>query len=161
MSGRASRPARGQGTGPGGPWDPIADLMSLKDRMNRLLESVLVRGEFPKVDAAGWSPAVDLREDREAYVLAAELPGVRREDIRIRIEGGLLTLEGERPPDQEGRSADHLRIERSYGPFLRRLPLPGAVDEEKVTARFDHGVLEVFLPKSTGARAHPLSVRVN
>ena len=158
MSGRPPRPPRGDV--PPGPWDPIRDLISLKERMNRLLEAVLVRGEFLQGEFARWTPAVDLREDLEGYVLTAELPGVRRDDIRIRIEGGLLTLEGERPPDSAARDADHLRIERPYGSFTRTFPLPGSIDEGKVRARFDLGILEVVLPRSAGARARPITVQV-
>jgi len=157
MSARGSK-------GPGGfpvrtSWDPIQDLMTLKERMNRLLESVLRKGDFEK-EVAGWSPSVDLREDREGFHLTAELPGVRREDLRIRLEGSVLTLEGERPMDDDTREADHLRVERSYGPFTRTFHLPSAVDEGKITARFSLGVLEVFLPRSADSRTRSIKVRV-
>jgi HSP20 family protein len=158
MSARSPKAPRAEG--PVGPWDPIRDLMVLKDRMNRLLENVLRRGDFSHAGIAGWSPAVDLREDREVYVLVADLPGVRREDIHLRVEGGVLTLEGRRPPDRESRSAGALRIERSYGPFTRSFHLPSPVDESKVTARYRLGVLEVLLPKSTEARARATRVQV-
>lgn len=143
------------------PWDPIRDLRNLKDRMNRLLENVLRRGDFAPDGLAGWSPAVDLREDHEGFVLSAELPGVRREDIRIRVEGGTLTLEGERLLEPEARAADPLRIERSYGAFSRAFPLPAAVDASKARARFRHGVLEVFVPKAAEAPGRAIRVPVS
>lgn len=143
------------------PWDPVRDLRNLKDRMNRLLENVLRRGDSTPDGLTGWSPAVDLREDREGFVLCAELPGVRREDIRIRVEGGSLTLEGERHLEAEARAAEPLRIERSYGPFSRAFPLPAAVDAGKARARFHHGVLEIFVPKAAEARGRAIRVPVS
>jgi len=139
-------------------WDPIRDLMALKDRMNRLLESVLRKGDFSPEGLSGWAPPIDLREDRETFVLTAELPGVRREDLVIRVEGGIVTLEGQRPLDREARSA--LRIERPYGTFTRTVHLPSAVDESRVTARLQLGVLEVILPKSAGSRSRAIKAQV-
>ena len=156
MSGRAPRSPRGAGTPI--PWDPIRDLIGLKERMNRLLESVLRRGDFSTGGLAGWSPPVDLREDRDAFVLIAEVPGVRREDLDIRVEGGIVTLEGRRPLEKEARSA--LRIERPYGSFSRTFHLPNPVDEGGVIARLHLGVLEIVLPKSSGARARSIQVQV-
>ena len=156
MSGRAPRPPRGSGTPL--PWDPIRDLIGLKDRMNRLLESVLRKGDFSAGGLAGWSPPVDLREDREAFVLMIEVPGVRREDLGIRVEGGIVTLEGRRPLEREARSA--LRIERPYGSFSRTFQLPHPVDESRVSARLHLGILEIVLPKSSGARARSIKVKV-
>ncbi|HMC83646.1 MAG TPA: Hsp20/alpha crystallin family protein [Candidatus Polarisedimenticolia bacterium] len=156
MSGRAPRSPRGTGTPI--PWDPIRDLIGLKERMNRLLESVLRRGDFSTGGLAGWSPTVDLREDREAFVLIAEVPGVSRDDLEIRVEGGIVTVEGRRPLEQEARSA--LRIERPYGSFTRTFHLPNPVDEGRVTARLHLGVLEIVLPKSSGARARSIQVQV-
>lgn len=152
---RGPRPQAAPGT-----WDPLRDLMSLKDRMNRLFENVMHKGDFSREEPTGWSPDMDLREDREGYLVTAELPGVHREDIQVRVEHGSVTVRGERPVDDEARAAAHQRVERSYGPFQRSLPLPSSVDAGKATARFHLGVLEVFLPKAAGARAHPIKVRV-
>ncbi|PYT37540.1 MAG: hypothetical protein DMF52_02360 [Acidobacteria bacterium] len=156
MSGRAPRPPRGAGTPL--PWDPIRDLIGLKERMNRLLESVLRKGDFSTGGLAGWSPPVDLREDRDAFILTTEVPAVRRDDLDIRVEGGIVTLEGRRALEKGARSA--LRIERPYGSFSRTFHLPHPVDESRVSARLHLGVLEVVLPKSTGARARSIKVQV-
>ena len=156
MSGRAPLPPRGAGTPL--PWDPIRDLIGLKERMNRLLESVLRKGDFSTGGLAGWSPPVDLREDRDAFILTTEVPAVRRDDLDIRVEGGIVTLEGRRALEKGARSA--LRIERPYGSFSRTFHLPHPVDESRVSARLHLGVLEVVLPKSTGARARSIKVQV-
>ena len=156
MSGRAPSPPRGAGTPI--PWDPIRDLIGLKERMNRLLESVLRRGDFSTGGLAGWSPPVDLREDREAFILTTDVPAVRRDDIDIRVEGGIVTLEGRRALEKGARSA--LRIERPYGSFSRTFHLPHPVDESQVSARLRLGVLEIVLPKSSGSRARSIKVQV-
>ncbi|MFQ5876092.1 MAG: Hsp20/alpha crystallin family protein [Acidobacteriota bacterium] len=142
-------------------WDPLRDLLSLKDRLNRLFENLLRRGDFEGAEITGWVPAADLREHDEAFVLTVELPGVRGEELRIRVDRGLVTLEGAKAPDAEAREADHLRVERTHGPFARTFTLPTPVDESRVTARLRLGVLEVLLPKSRQARSRPVSVKVS
>jgi HSP20 family protein len=152
MSGRADVP---------GPWDPVRDLVALKERMNRLLENVLRKGDFSQEGFPGWSPAMELREDREGFLLTAEVPGMRREDLSVRVEGGVLTVEGRRAREKSLRASEPLRVEMSYGPFTRAFPLPAPVDESRVTARLRLGVLEVFLPKTTEARSRKIQVEVS
>jgi HSP20 family protein len=156
MSGRSPRAPRREGAAP--PWDPIRDLMGLKERLNRLLESVQKKGESSPQGLVGWNPPVDVREDREAFLLTAEVPGVRREDLQIKVDGSAVTLGGRRPLEKEARSA--LRIERSFGSFTRTFHLPAPVDEGQVEARLRLGVLEIVLPKSAGARARSIKVQV-
>lgn len=158
MSSRAPRSPRGQA--PRSPWDPLRDLLVLKDRMNHLFENVLRKGgDLAKGEIAGWCPAVDLREDSEEFVLTAEIPGVPRENISIRLEHGTLTLKGQRPLEAIPE-ADHLRVERSYGPFSRSFHLPAPIDAPKARARFHRGVLEVYLPKSAQAHSVPVEVPI-
>ena len=156
MSGRAHHPPRGPEAEVS--WDPLRDLLGLKERMNRLLEAILRRGDFSPEGPSGWTPPIDLQEDRDEFVLTSEVPGVRRDDLTLRVEGGIVTVEGRRPLEKKARSA--LRIERPYGSFLRTIHLPVPVDENRVTARLHLGVLEVTLPKSAGARARPIKVQV-
>ncbi len=158
MSARAPRGPRGES--PAMSWDPLRDLMSLKERMNRLFETVLRKGgDLAKGEAAGWNPAVNLTEDREGFRLSAELPGVPKDSIALSLENGILTLRGQRPLEKT-RKADHLRVERSYGPFHRTFPLHAPIDQAKITARFHLGVLDVLLPKSPEARSAPIKVRI-
>lgn len=156
MRSRTLRPPRGGTTA--SRWDPMRDLLSLKERLNRLLESVQRKGEFSSEGLAGWTPPVDVRENHEGFVLTAEVPGVPREDLLIKVEGAIVTLQGRRTPEKEARSA--LRIERPYGSFSRTFYLPAPVDESHVEARLRLGVLEVCLRKSAGVRARSLKVQV-
>jgi HSP20 family protein len=136
--------------------------MVLKERMNRLFENVMSRGgDLGESDLAGWSPAVDLREDQEGFHMSAEIPGVPRDSLSLRVEGQTLTLEGDRPLDRLEKTAEHLRVERFYGPFSRSLQLPAAIDEDKVKARFQLGVLEVYLPKSLKSRTGSLKITIS
>lgn len=158
----SARGARGQKNEmPGAAWDPLRELGGLKERLNRLFESALRRGGAPDAgEFNGWAPAIDLREERDAFVLTAEVPGVLKSAIRIRLEGRTLTLEGDRPVAKESRNADHLRVERSYGPFTRDVQLPSGVDEKGVVASFEKGVLEVRLPKASRDRGSPVRIQV-
>jgi HSP20 family protein len=159
MSGRTSRGAKGEG--PGVSWDPLRELTGLKERLNHVFESALRRGGASEPgEFSGWAPVVDLREERDAFVLTAELPGVPKGVIRIRLEGHTLILEGERPMARESRHAEHLRVERTYGPFSRSFQLPAGVDEKGVAARVSRGVLEVRLPKTARGRSGPVRIRV-
>jgi HSP20 family protein len=140
----------------------MGELTGLKDRLNLLFESTLRRGGGVAAEGInGWTPATDLREDETAFVLRAEVPGVPRASLRLRLEGRSLTLEGVRPQAKEARSGQPLRVERSYGAFTRTLSLPGPVDETGVEARLDRGVLEVRLPKAARGRsgAVPVAIR--
>ena len=154
MSARSGRPPRGRIEPQA--WDPLRELLALKVRLNRLLESVQGRGGLSTAEVSGWTPPVDVREDREGFVLTAEVPGVRREDLEVQVEGAVVTLKGRRTREREARSA--LRIERPCGTFSRTFSLPSPVAGDRVDARFHLGVLEVFLPRSTDTR--PRSIKV-
>ncbi len=159
MSARSPRGARGDVTS--APWDPLRELSGLKERLNRLVETALRRGGTPEgAELAGWVPAVDLREERDAFVITAEIPGVARDDISLRVEGRAVTLAGDRRQAREARGADHLRVERSYGAFSRTFHLTAGVDETAVKANLRQGVLEVRLPKATRERTSPVRIRV-
>ncbi len=157
MTDRPARRARGASapaTAPGS----LGDLTGLRERMNRLLEALLRKGEYAAEGAGLWAPPADLREERQSFVLSCEVPGVRPEDLSVRVEGGVVIVEGRRPLESEARFS--LRVERPYGRFSRTFRLPVPVDENGVNARLHLGVLEVVLPKAPGARPRPLKVRV-
>jgi len=156
MTGRAARPRRGVNASTA--WDPLRDLMLHKERLNRLLEAVLRRGDDSPVAYSGWRPPVDVREEKDSFVLTSEVPGVRPSDLSVRVDGGIVTIEGRRPLEKEARSA--LRIERPYGSFARAVHLPAPVDPSGVSARVRDGVLQVLLPRSPGGRSRSIKVPV-
>ena len=133
---------------PGGPGNPIQELLNLRDRMNRLFEDSM--GRFaPAEDAVtgGFVPPVDIFEDRDRIVLWLELPGVTREQA---VEVGSLVIRGERRMDPSLRPDDFHRIERSFGPFRRTFKLPPGVRADGIQAEMRHGVLEVVVPRAAG-----------
>ncbi len=132
-------------------WDPLRDLVTLSDRLNRAIGDA--SGPYGAAENYGtWTPPVDIFEREDSLVLRAELPGLRREDIDVRIENNVLTLHGERRREPGfDESAAH-RLERVYGAFTRSFSLPATVSSGKITATYQDGILEVVLPKAEEAK---------
>jgi HSP20 family protein len=107
---------------------------------------------------AMWSPLVDIHETKDSFLLMAELPGVKQEDVELSVEGDTLTLKGERKREAEVKEDQYHRIERSYGRFERSILLPSVVDPNRVKATYRDGVLEVQLPKKEEAK--PKAVKI-
>jgi len=105
-----------------------------------------------------WHPAVDIKENEEAYVLHADIPGVDPRDIEIDMEDGVLSIRGERRIDEEKEGENYKRVERVHGSFYRRFSLPDSVDAERITARSNHGVLEVTIPKQEKVKPRRIAV---
>jgi len=109
---------------------------------------------------SGWSPAVDVRENEESFVVTAELPGLEPEHVDLSVENGVLSISGEKKDEFEGTDSEtggHL-VERRYGKFQRNFSLPRSVDPEKVEARFRNGILTVTLPKSSAAKPRRIKI---
>jgi HSP20 family protein len=128
-------------------WEPLREVSSLQTEMNRLFNTMF---ESPTVGNGGtrrWSPAMDLLETEDHFVLRADLPGMREEDVAIELEDNVLTVSGERKADHEENGEGFYRVERAFGSFSRSLTLPRGIDAEAVNAGFTNGVLEVRIPK--------------
>lgn len=144
-------------------WDPFRELETMSDRLNRLFgrSSLLNDSERELLSNADWSPAVDVAETPEEFVLKAELPEVRKEDMKISVEGGVLRLSGERKQEKEDKTKRYHRIERFHGTFMRSFGLPDVVDETKVSAEFKDGLLTVRLPKSAPKKPSAVDVKIS
>jgi HSP20 family protein len=146
-------------------WDPTRELEDICARLNRIFgRSPLpaANGEAGK-DALmvfDWSPTVDISETPEEFQIKAELPEVKKEDVKVSVDNGVLRLEGERKHEKEDKTRKYHRIERSYGSFLRTFTLPDNVDDTKVRAEFKDGVLNVRLPKTEKAKPKAIEVAV-
>lgn len=125
-----------------------------------LLEDTLSRFFNEPAAARPWCPAVDISEHENALVLSADIPGVKMEDIEIKLEQGTLTLSGSREFKKQEEKGGYHRIERSYGSFHRAFSLPDTVDTDKVEASFDNGVLTITLPKKELAKPRTIKVAV-
>jgi HSP20 family protein len=136
------------------PWT-FVDL--LQRDLNRLAEGGR-RGTEDHQSVADWAPAVDIIEDNERFLLRADVPGVSVDDIDVSMDGGTLSLSGERRVETRGEDSGLQRIERASGRFFRRFSLPETVDADKITAKCNNGVLEVVIPKTPEVRARRISI---
>lgn len=140
-------------------WDPFKDIMTFREKMNRLFEDVfLSRGEEREFATGAWSPAVDIYETENELVLTAEVPGIKEEDIEIKIEDNTLSLKGERKFEKETREDNYHRIERSYGSFYRSFTLPNYIDQENIRAEHEDGVLKIIMPKRSELKPRKVKI---
>lgn len=144
-------------------WDPFRELEEMSDRLNRVFgRAPLARGAGEEgkdtMRAFDWAPTVDIAETAEEFQIKAELPEVKKEDVKVAVDQGVLRIEGERKQEKEEKGKKFHRIERSYGSFLRTFTLPDNIDEAKVHAEFKDGILNVRLPK--GEKAKPKSIEI-
>ncbi len=142
-------------------WNPWKEMVSLRDRMNRLFDDVFFRSDRREDAWADgvWVPAVDMFETDDNVVIKAELPGLEKKDISLDFQNGVLTLKGERKSENEVKEENYYRREMSYGKFVRSFNLPVNVDAEKIKAEFKNGVLTVEVPKPEGHK--PKQIKVN
>lgn len=145
-------------------WDPFKEMEETQNRLARLLGLTPARipnGDKESLTTAQWAPSVDIVEDDKEWLVKADLPEVKREDVKVTVENGVLTINGERKIEKEEKDKKYHRIERSYGNFLRSFTLPDAADGSKVNAEFKDGVLKVHLPKTEKARPKSVEVKIS
>jgi HSP20 family protein len=132
------------------PWDPLRDLLDLQDRINRLFEESLERGQLPdgQLPRPTWTPLADVCETSEEYIVLIELPGLEREQIEIRADANSVAVRGRRPAVGSVHPENYYRMERSHGPFLRTFELPQEIAADRVTAELHDGVLTLRVPKA-------------
>jgi HSP20 family protein len=134
------------------------ELDEIQQRLNRLfLDRTAKAGD---TNFADFMPPVDIEETDADFVVRADLPDVKKEEIRIHVQDGVLTIEGERRQEKEDKGKRFHKIEREYGRFVRRFALPTEIDGEKVRAEFRDGVLNVMLPKAPAAKPTMIDVKV-
>jgi HSP20 family protein len=139
-------------------WEPLRELGSLQNEMNRLFNTVFDTPQPGGSTMRRWMPAMDLVETDDNFVLRADLPGLSEEDLKIEFEDGTLTVSGERKAEHESENEGYYRVERAFGSFSRSLTLPQGVDPEAVTARFDRGVLEIRIPKPEARKPRRIEI---
>jgi len=131
-------------------WDPFRELLTMQQRMLRTVG--------PEEADTTWSPAVDIFEKGEDLVIRAELPGIEKDAIEVRVENDTLTLSGSRERDSELQDEHVYRLERVHGSFERSFRLPKSVDASRIEAEFKNGVLQVKLPKAEEARPRKVEI---
>jgi len=143
-------------------WDPFAEMAELQKRLNGWLASTPVRrgDDRENLTVAQWAPLVDIAEDDKGYIVKAELPEVKKEDVKVTVESSVLTVSGERRFEKEENGKKFHRVERSYGSFVRSFSLPDDADDSQVKAEFKDGVLQVHVGKHEKARPKTIEVKV-
>ncbi len=141
-------------------WDPYRELAAMQDRLNQFFDDTH-RSDDDVMSRGDWMPAVDIfQTDQHEVVLKAEVPGLKREDIDLKVENNTLTIKGERRQEKSVAKEHYHRVERCYGAFSRSFSLPNAIDSEKVRAEYRDGVLTVTLPLREEAKPRQIKVDV-
>lgn len=145
-------------------WDPFRELDDLQNRLSTLFGRAPVRKEGEKQEAlrvAEWAPLVDIIEDEKEYTIKAELPDVKREEVKISVQNDVLSITGERKYEKEEKNKKYHRVERAYGSFSRSFTVPEDADADGVSAEFKDGLLQVHLPKSEKVKPKTIEVKVS
>lgn len=141
-------------------WNPFRELESMSQRLNNLVGLPSLSQRTEALGNVDWSPRVDINETPEAYEIEAELPGVKKEDMRVSLEEGLLTISGERRQKKEDKGSKVHRIESSYGSFMRRFTMPADAVGAKIDARCDNGILHVKIPRSEVKKQESTDIKI-
>jgi len=143
-------------------WNPFKERDELESRLATLFATREPTGNGGKeaLTVAQWSPLVDITEDEKEYLIQAELPDMKKEEVRLTVENGVLSISGERKFENEEKGRKYHRIERAYGSFVRSFSLSEDADESNVTANFKDGMLQVHLPKSVKAKQKTVEIKI-
>lgn len=144
-------------------WNPWKELEELEKRLSTLFGRAPVATAGDKKEAiavAEWSPLVDITEDDKEYIVKAELPEVKKEEIKINVHDDVLTISGERKYEKEEKGKKYHRVERAYGSYMRSFTLPEDADGSKISAEYKDGLLKVHLPKSEKAKPKAVEIKI-
>jgi HSP20 family protein len=144
-------------------WNPFRELDEAQNRLSSFFGGSLNRLGNGKggLKLADWSPQVDITEDDKEYLVKADLPEIKKEEVKVTVENGVLSISGERKSEKEEKTKKHHRIERSYGSFERTFTMPEDADSAKMKAEFKEGVLRVHMPKNPAAQPKKFDVKVD
>jgi HSP20 family protein len=142
-------------------WDPFKDLEEFEQRLATTFGRGMGKPNGEEaITTADWAPLVDITEDEKEFLIKAELPGLKKEEVKVSVDEGVMTISGERKLEKEEKTKRYHRIERAYGKFERSFTLPEKADSTKVNAEFKDGVLQVHLPKTEKPASKALEVSI-
>ncbi len=142
-------------------WPGFGQLTNLRDEIDRLFEAPMAELARSSQLLSGWTPALDISEDKDNVYVRVELAGMRKEDIDVSLHNGSLSISGERKSEDKFKDAEVYRAERFFGRFQRTVTLPTVVAVDKIKAQYKDGILDVVLPKAEEAKPKHIDVRVN
>jgi HSP20 family protein len=141
-------------------WNPFRELEYVSNRLNSLFGRMPAGIETGQLSMADWTPSVDISETDAAYLIKAEIPEVGKEDVKVTVQNGMLTISGERKQEKEEKNRKFHRIERCYGSFTRSFRVPEDADANTVKAEFKDGMLNITLPKSEKPAGKSIDVKI-
>jgi HSP20 family protein len=148
-------------------WNPArelatwpSDLFGIQREMNKMFDGVFRGTGDEDYSFSSWTPAVDIAEHDDEYLVKVELPGVNKDEVKLTLENNILTIRGEKKQEKETKKENYHRVERSYGSFQRSFTLPAAVKSDKIDASYKDGILTVSLPKAEEAKPKQIEVKV-
>jgi HSP20 family protein len=145
-----------------GTWDPFKDIQEFEQRLASTFGRAVAKHNGEEaITTADWAPLVDITEDDKEFLVKAELPGLKKEEIKVTVENGVMTISGERKIEKEEKTKKCHRIERSYGKFERSFSLPDKADGLNLNADFKDGILQVHLPKTEKPASKTLEVKIS
>jgi len=136
-------------------WEPFREMENLFNRYSRLARRSVLNG-----DLETWTPSADISETDREYLIKANLPEVKKEDVKVTLESGALTISGERKQEKQEKGENEIRVESFYGTFSRTFQLPDNVDAGNVRAESKDGVLKIHIPKKEAAKSRTVSIDV-
>jgi len=143
-------------------WEPFDGLDRFHSRINELFDEAFGRSRnLPSSASTVWYPPVDILESRDSYLIRAELPGMKKEDVNLTVQEGTLTLSGERKFDEPASGVEYHRVERVAGKFSRSFYLPQTIKHDGISATFRDGILEVHVAKTEEAKPKQIAISVN
>jgi HSP20 family protein len=140
-------------------WDPIREMESLLERYNRTEGKRTASDDSRAIEAGDWTPTVDIMENEGSFIIKAELPGVDKDDVKVHVDNGTLTIKGEKKIEKKDEKRH--RVECVYGSFVRSFTLPQDVDIEKIAAGYKNGILSLTIPKLEKAKPKQIEVHVH
>ena len=140
------------------PRKPFSELSTVRNEMDRLWNRFLDDWPLPAMFTKGWAPMIDISEAKDKLIVKAELPGLDPEDLKLSLSGDLLTIQGEKKKEKEEKDEQHYSLERYCGEFQRTIRLPVEVQEDKIEAKFDKGVLTITMPKTAKSKKKEIKI---
>ncbi|MDH5544559.1 MAG: Hsp20/alpha crystallin family protein [Gammaproteobacteria bacterium] len=139
-------------------YEPWGLFSQLRDEMDKMFDRTPLTAAGNQISGGDWAPAVDIKEEKERYVIHADIPGVDPKDIEVHMENGVLTVKGQRESEKKEDREGYKRVERIKGSFYRSFSLPESVDTDAISAKSLNGVLELVIPKSNKNSSRKISV---
>lgn len=143
-------------------WQPFDGLNRIQSRINELFDDTFAWDRaYPRSSAEVWLPPVDILESKDAYLIRAEVPGMKKEGFKLELQDGTLSLSGERKQEELADGVEHHRRERMTGKFTRSFHLPQTVKQDAIQANYRDGILEIHVPKADEAKPRQIAISVN